>query len=138
MNVKIKKILINILCGLALFGFGCGITTECIYRKAKQNSSGIELTENELNKRIGDLESELEQRIAEVDKLNSQLNTTRDQINDIISITGQLRSTADNAAITSGNITSIIKELRDRIKIYERTIDELDLHCRKLESCLSK
>ena len=122
-----KKITVAIAIAVFYFASCTGSFLFGRYRRlASLPENGVADRLEQQQQRINELESELSKRIGEVEYLEQQLGSINSGIDGCLRITGQLRQTVDDTAITSGNINILVKELRNRVVVYERTIEELN------------
>lgn len=83
------------------------------------------------------LEQQLAERIQECEQLEQKLGNVESGIDECLGITRELRETASDLTITSGNIGSFVSELRKRIADYENRIDELNKQLQAVKTSTS-
>ena len=136
---KTKKIIIIVVCtfvaAVLLFGGGW------LLGRNKRFSGDIGndlLKQNEqLTERTKILEQQLAKSIEECERLEQQLGNVESGIDECLGITRELRETANDITITSGNIGIFVSELRKRIADYENRIDELNKQLQAVKASTS-
>lgn len=85
-----------------------------------------ESTVIELQNRTAALESELSERIAELDRVQSELDRANSRLNECRGIVHQMRGDIDTAGINNQTINSYIRELRKRFDQLNDRIQQLE------------
>ncbi|MCF0125017.1 MAG: hypothetical protein HUJ68_04555 [Clostridia bacterium] len=133
---KAKKIIFIVvgcvILAASIFFAGFGL---CEYRY--RNFSGTDRAKY-LEQRVTDLESELEQRIADIDRVQSNIDSAADGVNECIRITGLVRDELEQGREELRGSNQIIQELRKRIIGYEAKIGELQESLNSVQESLSK
>ena len=130
MNEKIKGNIraAGIVILFAIIIFASGYLTGRIRRLADISAMGdrSESTVIELQNRATALESELSERIAELDRVQSELDRANSRLNECRGIVHQMRGDIDTAGINNQKIDAYLKELRKRFAQLNDRIQQLE------------
>lgn len=130
MNEKIKGNIraVGTVVLFAIIIFSSGYITGRNRRLADISAMGdrSESTVIELQNRTAALESELSERIAELDRVQSELDRANSRLNECRGIVHQMRGDIDTAGINNQTINSYIRELRKRFDQLNDRIQQLE------------
>ena len=130
MNEKIKGNIraVGIVILFAIIIFASGYIAGRNRRLADISAMGdrSESTIIELQKRATSLESELSERIAELDRVQSELDRANSRLNECRGIVHQMRGDIDTAGINNQKIDAYLKELRKRFAQLNDRIQQLE------------
>jgi chromosome segregation ATPase len=135
---KAKKIIINIVCGILIFS--AGFCTGRLIRLGKLQSDRDQLHEEcrELTTRLGSLEAELDERIRDVERLESNIDEAGRIADDIAGDIRQLRELDSGEGSRISDAKIYISELRKRVQFYEEYIRRLEEEVSRLKSSLGQ
>lgn len=135
---KTKKIIINIACGILLFGIGLGAGRGLRLASLSGVGERTESTVIELTDRATALESELSERIAECERLESESERIKSGVNECRGIVHQLRGDIDTAGLENQNALAYVKELRTRFANIEFRVRQLEEQLETIEGSTDK
>lgn len=139
MEIKIDKAFFIKIGVVILLCFAC----YCVGRFTRVNritedSFGTKQQIEQLREEVTELNKQLEDRIAECNKLSEQISSIEFGVDGAIGTIGTIRNELQSGSNEIGDGISIIKELRRRIEIYETRIRELETNLAELKNSFAK
>ena len=139
MEIKIDKAFFIKIGVVVLLCFAC----YCVGRFTRVNritedSFGTKQQIEQLRGEIAELNKQLEDRIAECNKLSEQISNIELGVDGAIGTIGSIRNELQSGSNEIGDGIGIIKELRRRIETYETRINELEANLAELKNSFAK
>lgn len=139
MEIKIDKAFFIKIGIVVLLCFAC----YCIGRFTRTNritedSFGTKQQIEQLRGEVTELNKQLEDRIAECNKLSEQISSIELRVDGAIGTVGSIRNELQAGSNEIGDGFELIKELRRRIEIYENRIRELEANLTELKNGFAK
>lgn len=132
---KIKK---NIIIAISIFIFGIVVGFGISEYRSRTVLGQTARDTAVLQEHVQQLESELGERITELDHIKSKLGNAELRIDECIGIAEQLRGELQQCNEALGGSSAIFKELRKRIIGYEDRIAELQRIIAELQTSLAE
>lgn len=139
MEIKIDKAFFIKIGIVALLCFACycsGRFTRT--NRVTEDSFGTKQQIEQLRGEVTELNKQLEDRIAECNKLSEQISSIELGINGAIGTVGSIRNELQAGSREIGDGFEIIKELRRRIETYESRFNELETNLTELKNSFTK
>lgn len=139
MEIKIDKAFFIKIGIVALLCFTCYCSGRFTrINRITEDSFGTKQQVNQLRGEITELNKQLEDRIAECNKLSEQISNIELGVDGAIGAIGSIRNELQSGSREIGDGIGIIKELRRRIETYETRIRELEANLAELKNSFAK
>jgi chromosome segregation ATPase len=139
MEIKIDKAFFIKIGIVALLCFACYCSGRFTrVNRITENSFGTEQQIEQLRGEVTELNKQLEDRIAECNKLSEQISNIELGVDGAIGTIGSIRNELQTGSNEIGDGFEIIKEHRRRIEAYENRFNELETNLTELKNSFAK